>query len=77
MDLRLLTTSAKPIYAYIDYFVASMPFGSIKDNLTTRSKAEAIMLQLVAYRHLSKKNMACDLLAMKTAAYVLMRKSIR
>jgi hypothetical protein len=50
-----------------------MPFGKhhqaampIKDNLNARSKAEAIMPQLVAYRSASfEKNVARDLLDIK------------
>jgi len=48
-----------------------------KDNLNTRSKAEAFTLQLVAYRYLSRKPMARDLLEIKSAAYALIGKTIR
>jgi hypothetical protein len=57
------------------YHRAAMP---IKNNLNARSKAEAIMLQLVAYRPASfEKNMARDLLEIRTATYALIRKPSR
>jgi hypothetical protein len=49
-----------------------------KDKLNARSKVEAIMLQLVAYRSASsEENMARDLLEIKKATYALTRKPPR